>query len=69
MYIFVRSILLRGLDQQMTLKMDDYMTKIGIQFHHQTCPVHLECFEEGKPGKLRLSYQEMFLFGEVNESY
>ena len=53
----------------MTLKMDDYMTKIGIQFHHQTCPVHLECFEEGKPGKLRLSYQEMFLFGEVNESY
>ena len=67
--IFVRSILLRGFDQQMASKIGDYMAKIGIEFHHQTIPTRVECLEEGKPGKLRLHYQETFPSGEVNESY
>ncbi|CAF4823934.1 unnamed protein product, partial [Rotaria sp. Silwood2] len=51
--IFVRSILLRGFDQQMATRIGDYMSSIGIKFHHKTIPTRLECLEQGKPGKLR----------------
>jgi thioredoxin reductase (NADPH) len=67
--IFVRSILLRGFDQQMASKIGDYMSKIGIKFHHQTIPTRLECLEEGKPGKLRLHYKQTLESGEIKESY
>ena len=69
MQIFVRSILLRGFDQQMANKIGDYMEKIGIKFRHQTIPIRLECLEEGKPGKLRLHYQQTSPSGEVKYSY
>ncbi len=68
-HIFVRSILLRGFDQQMASRIGDYMTAIGIHFHHQTIPTRLECLEEGKPGKLRLHYQQTLSSGEIYESY
>jgi glutaredoxin len=68
-HIFVRSILLRGFDQQMASRIGDYMTAIGINFHHQTIPTRLECLEEGKPGKLRLHYQQTLPSGEIKESY
>ena len=67
--LFVRSILLRGFDQQMASKIGDYMSTIGIQFRHKTIPIRLECLEEGKPGKLRLHYRETLESGEINESY
>jgi thioredoxin reductase (NADPH) len=68
-HIFVRSILLRGFDQQMATKIGDYMTNIGIQFHRQTIPLRVECLEEGKPGKLRLHYQQTLESGEIKEFY
>ncbi|CAF1078282.1 unnamed protein product [Adineta ricciae] len=67
--VFVRSILLRGFDQQMASKIGDYMSAIGIKFSHQTVPIRLECLEEGKPGKLRLHYRQTLESGEVKESY
>ncbi|UJR16572.1 hypothetical protein I4U23_003473 [Adineta vaga] len=67
--VFVRSILLRGFDQQMASKIGDYMSTIGIKFKHQTVPTRLECLEEGKPGKLRLHYRQTLESGEVEESY
>lgn len=67
--IFVRSILLRGFDQQMASKIGDYMEKIGVEFRHQTVPTRLQCLEEGKPGKLRLHYQQTLPSGEVKHSY
>ncbi|CAF1267928.1 unnamed protein product [Rotaria sordida] len=68
-HIFVRSILLRGFDQQMATRIGDYMSAIGIQFHQQTIPIRLECLEEGKPGKLRLHYRQTLESGEIYESY
>jgi pyruvate/2-oxoglutarate dehydrogenase complex dihydrolipoamide dehydrogenase (E3) component len=53
----------------MASNIGEYMSKIGIQFHHQTIPTRLECLEEGKPGKLRLHYQQTLESGEVKESY
>ncbi|CAM4840682.1 unnamed protein product, partial [Rotaria magnacalcarata] len=68
-HIFVRSILLRGFDQQMASKIGDYMSSIGIQFHHQTIPTRIECLEEGKPGKLRLYYRQTLESGDIKETY
>lgn len=68
-HVFVRSILLRGFDQQMANKIGDYMTTIGIKFHHKTIPLRIECLEEGKPGKLRLHYQQTLESGEIQELY
>ncbi len=68
-HIFVRSILLRGFDQQMASRIGDYMSTIGIKFYHQTIPTRVECLEEGKPGKLRIHYQQTLESGEIKESY
>ena len=67
--MFVRSILLRGFDQQMASKIGEYMETIGIKFSKQSVPTRLECLEEGKPGKLRLHYRQTLESGEVKESY
>lgn len=53
----------------MASKIGDYMEKIGIQFRRQAIPTRLECLEEGKPGKLRLHYQQTLPSGEVKHSY
>jgi pyruvate/2-oxoglutarate dehydrogenase complex dihydrolipoamide dehydrogenase (E3) component len=53
----------------MATKIGDYMSAIGIKFHHQTIPTRIECLEEGKPGKLRLHYKETLESGEIKESY
>ena len=67
--IFVRSILLRGFDQQMASRIGDYMNKIGILFRYQTIPTRIECLEEGKPGKLRVHYKQTLPSGEIQDSY
>lgn len=67
--IFVRSILLRGFDQQMAEKIGLYMKDIGIPFHHESVPTRVECLEEGKPGKLRLHYRKTFVNGQTEDLY
>jgi hypothetical protein len=42
----------------MASKIGDYTSKIGVKFHYQIIPTRVECLEEGKPGKLRLHYQQ-----------
>ena len=67
--MFVRSILLRGFDQQMSEKIGEYMSKLGIAFHRETIPLRIECLEEGRPGKLRLHYRQTLASGETKEAF
>lgn len=53
--IMVRSILLRGFDQQMAEKVGEYMQNHGINFIRPCVPTKIEQLEEGKPGKLRVT--------------
>jgi thioredoxin reductase (NADPH) len=53
----------------MASKIGDYMSTIGIKFHYQTIPIRVECLEEGKPGELRLHYQQTLESGETKELY
>lgn len=67
--IFVRSILLRGFDQQMANRIGLFMEQIGIKFHHESIPIRIERLEEGKPGKLRLHYRQTLENGETKELF
>lgn len=67
--VFVRSILLRGFDQQMSEKIGEYMSKIGIVFHRESLPVRLERLEEGRPGKLRLHFRQTLESGETKDAF
>uniref|UniRef100_A0A8C4SGE0 Thioredoxin reductase 1, cytoplasmic n=1 Tax=Erpetoichthys calabaricus TaxID=27687 RepID=A0A8C4SGE0_ERPCA len=51
----VRSILLRGFDQQMANKIGEYMEEHGICFLREIVPTKIERIEEGTPGKLRVT--------------
>lgn len=53
----------------MANKIGDYMSSIGIQFHHKTIPKRVECLEEGKPGKLRVYYEQTLESGEIKQLY
>ena len=53
--VMVRSILLRGFDQQIANKIGDYMESSGINFIRECVPVKLELLEEGKPGKIKVT--------------
>ncbi|KAL4225826.1 thioredoxin reductase [Mactra antiquata] len=55
--IMVRSILLRGFDQQMAEKVGDYMGNHGINFVRPCVPTKIEQINEGKPGLLRVTGQ------------
>lgn len=46
--IMVRSILLRGFDQQLANKIGDYMASQGIRFIRKAVPVSIELTKEGK---------------------
>jgi len=52
--VMVRSILLRGFDQQMSESIGDYMQDHGIKFVRPCVPTALEEVEPGKPGKIRV---------------
>lgn len=49
--VMVRSILLRGFDQQIANKIGDYMESSGINFIRECVPLELKKIEEGKDGK------------------
>ncbi|KXJ06055.1 Thioredoxin reductase 1, cytoplasmic [Exaiptasia diaphana] len=55
--IIVRSILLRGFDQQMAERIGEHMTNHGVKFKRPAIPTKVERVEEGKPGKLKVYYK------------
>ncbi|XP_019345249.1 thioredoxin reductase 1, cytoplasmic isoform X2 [Alligator mississippiensis] len=52
--VMVRSILLRGFDQEMANKIGEHMEEHGIKFIKQFVPIKVEQIEEGTPGKLKV---------------
>ncbi|XP_066925765.1 thioredoxin reductase 1, cytoplasmic-like [Clytia hemisphaerica] len=55
--VMVRSILLRGFDQEMANRIGDYMEQEGIKFLKGYNIVKFEKLEEGTPGKVRVTYK------------
>lgn len=53
--VMVRSILLRGFDQQMAEKIGDYMEVEGVKFIRPCVPTKIEKLEDGQPGKYRVT--------------
>merc|ERR550534_2000081 len=53
--VMVRSILLRGFDQQMAGKIGEYMEEHGINFIRECVPTKIEKIEEGSPAKLKVT--------------
>lgn len=52
--VMVRSIFLRGFDQQMASKVGDYMEEHGVNMVRECVPTNIERLEEGAPGKVRV---------------
>lgn len=52
--VMVRSILLRGFDQDMANKIGEHMQEHGIKFIRQFVPIKVEQIEAGTPGRLRV---------------
>ncbi|XP_060050307.1 thioredoxin reductase 1, cytoplasmic isoform X4 [Erinaceus europaeus] len=52
--VMVRSILLRGFDQEMAQKIGEHMEEHGIKFIKQFVPIKVEQIEAGTPGRLRV---------------
>ncbi|KAJ7353844.1 thioredoxin reductase [Desmophyllum pertusum] len=57
--VLVRSILLRGFDQQMAEKIGDDMINHGVKFKRPAIPTKVELIEEGTPRKLRVHYKSL----------
>ena len=67
--VMVRSILLRGFDQQMAEIVGDYMKGHGVNFLRGFVPKKIELIEEGPPRKLRVTYQSASNGEEKTEEY
>ncbi|XP_036093272.1 thioredoxin reductase 1, cytoplasmic isoform X1 [Rousettus aegyptiacus] len=52
--VMVRSILLRGFDQDMANKIGEHMEEHGVKFIKQFVPIKVEQIEAGAPGRLRV---------------
>uniref|UniRef100_A0A8B9P1N7 Thioredoxin reductase 1, cytoplasmic n=1 Tax=Apteryx owenii TaxID=8824 RepID=A0A8B9P1N7_APTOW len=68
--VMVRSILLRGFDQDIANKIGEYMEEHGINFIKQFVPIKVEQIEEGTPGRLKVTAQstvgDQIIEGEYN---
>ncbi|XP_005142292.2 thioredoxin reductase 3 [Melopsittacus undulatus] len=53
--VMVRSILLRGFDQEMAERIGAYMETHGVKFIKKFVPVQVEQLEEGMPGRLKVT--------------
>jgi len=53
--VMVRSILLRGFDQQMAVKIGEYMEEHGVNMIRECVPSSIEKIEDGAPGKVKVS--------------
>uniref|UniRef100_A0A4D5R9N1 thioredoxin-disulfide reductase (NADPH) n=1 Tax=Scolopendra viridis TaxID=118503 RepID=A0A4D5R9N1_SCOVI len=68
-HVMVRSILLRGFDQQMAELVGAHMENEGIVFHREFVPTMIEEIEPGKPGTYKVTAQSssgLTLEGEYN---
>lgn len=63
--VMVRSILLRGFDQQMANMIGDYMESHGIKFIRETVPIEVTRIKEGTPGELKVKFKNAN--GEISE--
>lgn len=52
--VMVRSILLRGFDEQMAVKIGEYMEDHGVNMIRECVPTSIERIEEGSPGKVKV---------------
>ncbi|XP_008561781.1 PREDICTED: thioredoxin reductase 3, partial [Galeopterus variegatus] len=52
--VMVRSILLRGFDQEMAEKVGSYMEQCGVKFLRKFIPVVVQQLEKGSPGRLKI---------------
>ncbi|XP_073228349.1 thioredoxin reductase 1, cytoplasmic-like isoform X2 [Porites lutea] len=57
--VIVRSIFLRGFDQQMAEKIGNEMQTQGIKMKRPAIPTKIELIEEGTPRKLRVHYKHL----------
>ena len=55
--VMVRSILLRGFDQQMAGLIGKYMETHGIRFVHGSVPFEIKRIKEGQPGEFLVKYK------------
>ncbi|XP_058534920.1 thioredoxin reductase 3 [Ochotona princeps] len=53
--VMVRSILLRGFDQEIVEKVGAYMEQHGVKFLRKFVPVMVQQLEKGSPGKLKVT--------------
>lgn len=56
--VMVRSILLRGFDQQMADLAGQYMAKQGVRFIRKAVPTSIEKFQDGEPGLYKVTYDQ-----------
>uniref|UniRef100_A0A8C5MKS3 Thioredoxin reductase 1, cytoplasmic n=1 Tax=Leptobrachium leishanense TaxID=445787 RepID=A0A8C5MKS3_9ANUR len=66
--VMVRSILLRGFDQELANKIGDHMEEHGVKFIRQFLPKKIEQIEAGTPGKLLVT-SESADGTEITEEY
>uniref|UniRef100_A0ABI7XA72 thioredoxin-disulfide reductase (NADPH) n=1 Tax=Felis catus TaxID=9685 RepID=A0ABI7XA72_FELCA len=52
--VMVRSVLLRGFDQEMAERVGSYMEQHGVKFLRKFIPVMVQQLEKGSPGKLKV---------------
>ncbi|NXO76049.1 TRXR1 reductase, partial [Sitta europaea] len=68
--VMVRSILLRGFDQDMANRIGEYMQEHGVNFIRNFVPVKVEQIEEGTPGILKVTAKsttgDQIIEGEYN---
>nr|DBA30998.1 TPA: hypothetical protein GDO54_006913 [Pyxicephalus adspersus] len=55
--VMVRSILLRGFDQDVASKIGEHMEEHGVKFIKECVPTKVEQIEAGAPGKLKVTSQ------------
>ena len=67
--VMVRSILLRGFDQQMAEQVGKYMEEHSVKFMRGFVPTKIELIEEGTPRKLRVHYKEVATGDEKSEEF
>ncbi|NXP79903.1 TRXR1 reductase, partial [Ramphastos sulfuratus] len=68
--VMVRSILLRGFDQDIANKIGEYMEEHGVKFIREFVPIKVEQIEEGTPGILKVTAKSVkgseMIEGEYN---
>ncbi|XP_066490478.1 thioredoxin reductase 1, cytoplasmic isoform X1 [Tiliqua scincoides] len=67
--VMVRSILLRGFDQDMANKVGEYMEEHGIKFIRKFVPTKVEQIKKGTPGLLRVTAHSTESSEEIRGEY